>query len=210
VNRRAKPPSPTTTPPLPTAPSLGSTEKTSTAAQSKYRWPWSERHLAEDSAAAVEAAADLVAAVEAAADSVVVAAAEMNRPISKDVLETGSVPLKIAATPTLHGEMSATNVNNPDQKVSEVVTVAATVVAVEAVASVDAAAAAIVVASEEAEVVIAADTVAIAEAASAAVAADQCAVVVETGQDHTKPHEQAPRRRRLKPHEQRHPLFITK
>merc|ERR1719414_804300 len=69
VNKKEKPQSPTTILKPLKAPSLGLMEKISTVAQSKYRWPWSEPHLAvdmEDQEEEVEdlAAADSVGAAE--------------------------------------------------------------------------------------------------------------------------------------------------
>merc|ERR1719414_259727 len=68
-NKKEKPQSPTTILKPLKAPSLGLMEKISTVAQSKYRWPWSEPHLAvdmEDQEEEVEdlAAADSVGAAE--------------------------------------------------------------------------------------------------------------------------------------------------
>ena len=131
----------------------------------------------EDVVAALATVIEEAVVVEVAAEAEM---AEANKQIFLPALVTGNAPSSTVATPTLPGETTATNVNNPNQLAPEVVMITEVETAEEALEVAEA-----VVASEEATEIVEVVVVAL----EGAVEVDPCeeGVVAETVIDPTKP-----------------------
>lgn len=131
----------------------------------------------EDVVAALATVIEEAVVVEVAAEAEM---AEANKQIFLPALVTGNAPSSTVATPTLPGETTATNVNNPNQLAPEVVMITEVETAEEALEVAEA-----VVASEEATEIV--EVVVVALEGAVEVVPCEEAVAAETVIVPTKP-----------------------